>query len=111
MAEFKKSNSAKSYHCQNLSHGKLVGRKAEQERLQTAMSSSSAERVAIYCHDGGAAAELSYALKDAMKSTVALAVPSTSVTAFDQLKRFLEPIIAKQRSVFFIFLYFAAKHC
>lgn len=73
------------------------------------MSSSSAERVAICCHDEGAAAELS--LKDTMKSMGELAVPSTWMMAFDQLKRFLEPIIAKQRSVIFIFLQFAVKHC
>lgn len=108
--------------------GKLGGRKAEQERLQTAMASSSAELIAIYgrrrigktflvrqtCRDAlvfelvgvhnatmrEQLQNFSYALKDAIKSTVELAVPSTWVMAFEQLKRFLEPIIAKQRSVY-----------
>ena len=104
---------------------KLVGRKTEQDRLREAMDSTSAELIAIYgrrrigktflirqtyqdslvfeligVHNASMKEQLqnfSYALKEAMKSAVELAIPSTWVMAFDQLKRYLEPIVAKQQ--------------
>ncbi|MBO9659903.1 MAG: AAA family ATPase [Chitinophagaceae bacterium] len=108
---------------------KLVGRQTEQERLREARDSSSAELIAIYgrrrigktflvrqsyqdslvfeligVHNASMKEQLqnfSYALRDAMKSAVDLAIPSTWVIAFDQLKRFLEPIVTQQKTVIF----------
>ncbi len=108
---------------------KLVGRKEEKQLLENALSSNSAELIAVFgrrrvgktflirsvyeknisfefsaVHNANMQEQLegfSKALRKAMNSPVALAVPSSWIEAFEQLENFLAPIVTKKKAVVF----------
>jgi AAA+ ATPase superfamily predicted ATPase len=108
---------------------KLIGRADEKEMLRKALGSPEAELIAVYgrrrvgktflirsvfekqllfelsgIHEAKLQEQLqnfSFALKNAMGSTVDLAVPANWISAFQSLQNFLGPVIKKQKGVIF----------
>jgi hypothetical protein len=108
---------------------KLIGRKDEIKILSNALRSSEAELITIYgrrrvgktflihsvyekdllfefsgVHEASLNQQLqnfSYALKEASKSSIQLAIPSNWIEALNSLKEFLTPILVKQKGVIF----------
>ncbi|MGZ3850667.1 MAG: AAA family ATPase [Flavisolibacter sp.] len=131
MAEYKFLYSAKTYKLliSLIKMETLVGRQQEQKRLQKVLHSGHPELIAVYGRrrvgktflirtvfaehlvfefTGLQQASMkdqllnfSYALRDAMKSPVDLAVPPNWVVAFNTLKSFLEPKLGTQKVVVF----------
>lgn len=108
---------------------KLVGRKDEKQILENALSSNSAELIAVFgrrrvgktflvrsvfekhivfefsaVHNANMREQLegfSKAFKKAMNIPLALAVPTNWLEAFEQLENFLTPIVTKKKAVVF----------